>query len=82
LSLVEAEEGVAIVPASTRNLKSNGVQFARLQPDNVRLDLIAAWPAGRPSVVMQNFLDFLDRNAEWIQKKADSGLDLLSRDTQ
>jgi hypothetical protein len=31
---------------------------------------------------MQNFLDFLDRNAEWIQKKADSGLDLLSRDTQ
>jgi DNA-binding transcriptional LysR family regulator len=75
LSLVEAEEGVAIVPASTRNLKSTGVQFARLDPDNVRLDLIAAWPVGRPSVVLQNFLDFLDRNAEWIRRKADHGLD-------
>jgi hypothetical protein len=42
LSLVEAEEGVAIVPASTGNLSSNGVQFVRLVPDNLYLDLIAA----------------------------------------
>jgi DNA-binding transcriptional LysR family regulator len=70
LSLVEAEEGIAIVPASIRNL-SNRVQFARLQPDNIRLDLIAAWPAGPPSVVLQNFLDFLDRNAESIRREAE-----------
>jgi DNA-binding transcriptional LysR family regulator len=70
LSLVEAEEGIAIVPASIRNL-SNRVQFARLQPDNIRLDLIAAWPVGPPSVVLQNFLDFLDRNAESIRKEAE-----------
>lgn len=71
LSLVEAEEGVAIVPAATRNLGSDRVQFARLQPDNIRLDLIAAWPVGQPSVVLQNFLDFLDRNAESIRTKAE-----------
>jgi DNA-binding transcriptional LysR family regulator len=71
LSLVEAEEGIAIVPASIRNLSSNRVQFARLQPDNIRLDLIAAWPVGPPSVVLQNFLDFLDRNAESIRKEAE-----------
>lgn len=69
LSLVEAEEGVAIVPASTSNLKSNGVQFVRLQPC-IYLDLIAAWPAGEPSVVLHRFLDFLNRNAEAIRKKA------------
>ena len=40
LSLVEAEEGVAIVPASISNLRSNGVQFVRLVPD-LYLDLIA-----------------------------------------
>ena len=48
LSLVEAEEGVAIVPASTSNLRSNGVQFVRLVPDNLYLDLIAMWPLGEP----------------------------------
>jgi len=70
LSLVEAEEGVAIVPASASNLRSNGVQFVRLVPDDLYLDLIAAWPA-EPSVVLRTFLDFLDRNADVIRKKAE-----------
>ena len=30
-----------------------------LQPDNVRLDLIAARPLGRPAIVLQTFLDSL-----------------------
>ena len=38
LSLVEAEEGVAIVPASSSSLRSNGVQFIRLVPGNLYLD--------------------------------------------
>jgi DNA-binding transcriptional LysR family regulator len=73
LSLVEAEEGVAIVPASTSNLRSNGVQFVRLVPNNLYLDLIAAWPAGEPSVVLRTFIDFLDSNADAIRRKADPG---------
>lgn len=73
LSLVQAEEGVAIVPASTGALRSSGVRFLRLQPD-LFLDLIAAWPAGEPSVVLRSFLDFLDRNAEAIRKKAEAGI--------
>src|SRR5580704_13490167 len=51
LSLVEAEEGVAIVPASAGNLRSHGVQFVRLAPD-LYLDLIVAWQLGEPSVVL------------------------------
>ena len=43
LSLVEAEQGVAIVPACVRNLKSDAVRFFRLQPDDVRVELVAAW---------------------------------------
>jgi DNA-binding transcriptional LysR family regulator len=74
LSLVEAEEGVAIVPASTSNLRSNGVQFVRLIPDNLYLDLIAAWPVGEGSIVLRSFLDFLNTNAESIRKKAEHDL--------
>ena len=79
LSLVEAEEGVAIVPASTSNLRSNGVQFVRLIPDELYLDLIAAWPAGEGSIVLRSFLHFLDANAKAIRRKAESGVASISR---
>lgn len=71
LSLVEAEEGVSIVPACVRNLRSDGVCFYRLQPDNVRVELIAAWKKEAPSVVLKAFLDLIDANASQIRKKAE-----------
>lgn len=55
LSLVEAEQGVSIVPACARNLRSNGVRFYRLQPDDVRIKLVAAWKKANPSVVLRAF---------------------------
>ena len=79
LSLVEAEEGVAIVPASTSNLRSNGVQFVRLMPDSLYLDLIVAWPPGEPSVVLRTFLDFLSANADAIRAKAELALSSIAR---
>jgi DNA-binding transcriptional LysR family regulator len=78
LSLVEAEEGVAIVPASISNLRSNGVQFVRLAPD-LYLDLIVAWPLGEPSVVLRTFLDFLSANADAIRAKAELALSSIGR---
>jgi DNA-binding transcriptional LysR family regulator len=78
LSLVEAEEGVAIVPASTSNLRSNGVQFVRLAPD-LYLDLIVAWQLGEPSVVLRTFLDFLSANADAIRAKAELALSSIVR---
>jgi DNA-binding transcriptional LysR family regulator len=71
LSLVEAEEGVSIMPASTRKLWSNGVQFYRLQPDDVRVELVVAWKKERPSVVLRSFLDLVDANASHIREKAE-----------
>jgi len=78
LSLVEAEEGVAIVPASTSILRSNGVRFVRLVPD-LYLDLIAVWPIGEPSAVLRTFLDFLSTNADAIRAKADLALSTIAR---
>lgn len=78
LSLVEAEDGVAIVPASTSNLRSNGVQFVRLEPD-LYLDLIVAWQLGEPSAVLRTFLDFLSANTDAIRAKAELALSSIAR---
>jgi DNA-binding transcriptional LysR family regulator len=71
LSLVEAGEGVSIVPACVRNLRSDGVRFYRLQPDEVRVELVAAWKKENPSVVLRSFLDLIDANASQIRKNAE-----------
>jgi len=71
LSLVEAEQGVSIVPACARNLRSNGVRFYRLQPDDVRVELVAAWKKANPSVVLRAFLELIDTNAAQIRSKAE-----------
>jgi DNA-binding transcriptional LysR family regulator len=78
LSLVEAEEGVAIVPASISNLRSNGVQFVLLVPD-LHLDLIVAWSRGETSVVLRTFLDFLNANTDAIRAKAKLALSSIAR---
>ena len=79
LSLVEAEEGVAIVPASSSSLRSNGVQFIRLMPGNLYLDLIVAWPLGEASAVLRTFLDFLSANEDAIRAKAGLSLSSIAR---
>jgi DNA-binding transcriptional LysR family regulator len=77
LSLVEAEEGVAIVPASISNLRSNGVQFVRLVPD-LHLDLIVAWSRGETSVILRTFLEFLNANTNAIRAKAELALSSIA----
>jgi DNA-binding transcriptional LysR family regulator len=71
LSLVEAEQGVSIVPACVRNLRSGGVRFYRLQPDEVQVELVAAWKKANPSVVLRAFLDLIAANAVQIRSKAE-----------
>jgi DNA-binding transcriptional LysR family regulator len=71
LSLVEAEQGVSIVPACVRNLRSDGVRFYRLQPDYVRVELVAAWKKTNSSVVLRGFLELIDANAAQIRSKAE-----------
>ena len=69
LSTVEAEEGVAIVTASARNLRADNVSFFRLQPDDVRIDFVAAWKKKEPSVPLQLFIELLDEELPAIRQK-------------
>jgi DNA-binding transcriptional LysR family regulator len=71
LSLVEAEQGVAIVPACVRNLRADCVRFYRLQPDDARVDLVTAWKKETPSIVLRAFLDLIEANAAQIRQKAE-----------
>jgi DNA-binding transcriptional LysR family regulator len=71
LSLVEAEEGIAIVPACTRNLRSDGVTFYRLQPDEAWIELVITWKTSSQSVVLHTFLDLVEKNAVSIRAKAE-----------
>lgn len=70
LSLVEAEQGVAIVPACVSNLRFDGVRFYRLAPDQVRVELVAAWRAHYQSVALRGFLELIDASTSWIRKMA------------
>ena len=69
LSTVEADEGVAIVPASARNLRADNIAFFCLQPDDVRVDLVATWQKKEPSVALQSFLELLDEELPAIRRK-------------
>jgi DNA-binding transcriptional LysR family regulator len=69
LSLVASEAGAAIVPACVSNLRADGVKFLRLVPDDARVELIATWLKGAPSVVLQSFFDLLQNEADTILSK-------------
>jgi DNA-binding transcriptional LysR family regulator len=69
LSTVEAGEGVAIIPANARNLGSDNVAFFRLQPDDVRIDFIAAWPNAEPSIPLRLFTELLEEELPAIRQK-------------
>lgn len=71
LTIVEAEQGVSIVPACVRNLCSHGVRFYRLQPDDVRVELVVAWRKEAPSVALRAFLDVIDEKLPFIRQKAE-----------
>jgi DNA-binding transcriptional LysR family regulator len=69
LSTVEADEGVAIVPASAGNLRADNISFFRLQPDDVRIDFVAAWRKKEPSIALKSFLAVLDEEMPSIRQK-------------
>lgn len=69
LATVEAGEGVAIIPASARNLRADHISFFRLQPDDVRIDFVAAWQKSELSVALKLFLQLLEEELPSIRQK-------------
>ena len=68
LTLVEAGEGVAMVPAGTRSLRSRGVVFCRLAPETLSLGLSVVWNPRRVGPALEAFLHLLRENKERIQR--------------
>jgi DNA-binding transcriptional LysR family regulator len=69
LATVEAGEGVAIIPASARNLRADNVTFFRLQPDDVRIDFIAAWQKKERTIALKLFIELLEEELPAIREK-------------
>jgi DNA-binding transcriptional LysR family regulator len=74
LSLVAAEAGVSIIPASITNLYTEGVRFKRLRPDSGKVDLVAAWPRGPHSVALESFLALLGGYIGTIRAKSQKNM--------
>lgn len=69
MATVEAGEGVAIVPATAKNLRPDNISFYRLQPDEARIDFVAAWHKNEPSVALRSFLELLDAELPAIREQ-------------
>src|SRR6266478_1013998 len=67
LTLVEAGEGVTLVPACVSNLRGNGVVLRPVEPDTVRIPLMMVWPEDRESRALRSFLDLVREQAETIR---------------
>src|ERR1700733_129241 len=57
LTMVEAGEGVSLVPTCVQYLHSNDVVFRPLQGKGIQLDAIVAWRRSETNVVVEKFLD-------------------------
>ncbi len=70
LTLVEAGEGVALVPSGVRYLSTPGVVFAEVLPRTAHVGLSVAWDPGNEGPVVRNFLRLVRANKERIRKNA------------
>ena len=68
LTLVEAGEGIALVPSGVRQLRARGLAFCRLRPEQLYLGLAAVWNPRHVGPALEAFLALLRENRERIQR--------------
>ena len=68
LTLVEAGEGIALVPSGVRQLRTRGLSFCTLRPPELFLGLAAVWNPRRAGPALEAFLQLLRENKERIQR--------------
>ena len=66
--LVEAGQGVAIVPSWARSLVTKGLQVAMLMPQAVSVELALVWKCDTNSQALQTFLNLLQAELPRIQE--------------
>jgi DNA-binding transcriptional LysR family regulator len=68
LTMVEADEGIALVPACVQHLRSNGVSFRALRDKKCQVDVVLAWRQNDPDAIRDSFLNLLRRNQVQIER--------------
>ena len=68
LTLVEAGEGVAMVPSGVRHLRTKGLAYRALLPNRLSLGISVVWNPNNMGVALGDFLGLLRENRSKIQK--------------
>jgi DNA-binding transcriptional LysR family regulator len=68
LTLVEADEGVALVPSGVQHLRTKGVVYRPLVPGGLSLGLAAVWNPLQEGVALREFLELLRENKGKIER--------------
>jgi DNA-binding transcriptional LysR family regulator len=68
LTLVESGEGIALVPSGVRYLRTPGVVFCRLIPQDTYVGLTVAWNPLNEGPIQQGFLRLVRESKERIQR--------------
>jgi DNA-binding transcriptional LysR family regulator len=66
LTLVEAGEGIALIPACVQQLRANDIVFRHLSDGACRLDAIVAWRRHEANAIRESVLAMLrEKRTEW-----------------
>ena len=68
LTLVEAGEGIALVPSGARHFRSPGLTFCQLEPLTTHIGLSVAWNPANEGPVVQDFLRLVRENKTRIRR--------------
>ena len=68
LTLVESGEGIALVPAGVRHLRTRGVVFRHLEPETVRVGVSLVWNPETLGILQQDFLALVRANKDRIRR--------------
>jgi len=68
LTMVEAGEGIALVPACVQHLRSDGVSFRKLNDRKCQVDVLMAWRRNDPDAIRDGFLSLLKKSQPEIVK--------------
>lgn len=63
IALVEAGEGIAILPRGSELLRSDDTVFVPIADQGASVDLVMAWPAKRHNAVLRHFVDLVRRSS-------------------
>ena len=68
LTMVEAGEGVSVVPTCVQHLRANGVTFKPLRNRGCMVEVVLMWRDNEPDTIRDSFLDLLRKNRPGVER--------------